>query len=81
MIQMGISVFVAPKLPDNLDLDRFILKYGIEAWQKHINNAEHGFHWQANRFMSQFKTSTDKDTVFDTSRKNHPTEFAPYSAS
>ena len=41
--------------------DEFIIKYGVEAWQEHINNAEHGFRWQAKRLMAQFKTNTDKD--------------------
>ena len=57
--QVGIAVYVAPKLPDNLDPDEFILKYGVEAWQEHINHAEHGFRWQAKRLVQQWGTDTD----------------------
>ena len=59
MIRVGISVFIVPRLPDNLDPDEFILKYGVEAWQEHINNAEHGFRWQAKRLIYQCGTSND----------------------
>lgn len=60
MIELEISVYIAPKLPDNLDPDEFILKYGVEAWCEHINNAEHGFRWQAKRLIQQCGTDTDE---------------------
>ncbi|MEM8723468.1 MAG: DUF3987 domain-containing protein [Cyanobacteria bacterium P01_G01_bin.39] len=59
MILRGISVYIAPKLTNNLDPDEFILNYGLEVWQEHINNAEHGFRWQAKRLIQQCGTNTD----------------------
>ena len=59
MIQVGISVYIAPKLPNNLDPDEFILKYGVKAWQEHIDHAEHGFRWQAKRLIQQCTTDND----------------------
>ena len=59
MIKAGISVHIAPRLPDNLDPDEFILKYGVEAWNEHIKNAQHGFRWQAKRLVQQCGSSKD----------------------
>ena len=54
-----ISVHIAPRLPDNLDPDEFILKFGVEAWSEHIKKAEHGFRWQAKRLVQQCGTAND----------------------
>lgn len=59
MTQAEISVYVAPKLPNNLDPDEFLLKYGVAAWQKQIDNAEHGFRWQAKRLIQQCGIDND----------------------
>lgn len=59
MIQAGISIYIAPKLPNNLDPDEFIIQNGVEEWHKHINNAEHGFRWQAKRFIAKYGTNND----------------------
>ncbi len=54
MLAVGILVYVAPRLPNKLDPDEFILKYGLEAWNKNINSAEHGLRWQAKRLIQQY---------------------------
>ena len=59
IIQVGIAVYIAPRLPYNLDPDEYILKYGVEAWNEHIHNAEHGFRWQARRLIKQCGIDTD----------------------
>lgn len=58
-IQSGISVFIAPKLPNGLDPDEFMIKHGIEAWNEHIRSSEHGFRWRAKRILEQYGTETD----------------------
>jgi hypothetical protein len=60
LIEAGISVYIAPKLPDGLDPDEFLLKYGMEGWKTHIDAAEHGFRWKARRLFESKDTSTDK---------------------
>jgi len=47
----GLEAFVATRLPDGLDPDEFIIKYGIDAWREHISDptpgAEHEARWLA----------------------------------
>lgn len=54
----GITPYVAPCLPKDSDgdgdPDRFIIKYGIEAWKQHtdFDNATHGFRWLARQIIA-----------------------------
>ncbi len=80
LTEADISVYVAPKLPDGLDPDEFLLKYGMEGWKAHIDAAEHGFRWKARRLIESKDTSTDKGKAevlqaaiaFCKAVKNHP---------
>lgn len=55
----GIAVFVAPKLPDRLDPDEFVIREGLKGWNDHINAAEHGFTWKARMLVKKCINGTD----------------------
>src|SRR5208283_2972264 len=38
--EAGMKALIAPKLPDGMDPDEFIIKSGIDAWKAHIDAAE-----------------------------------------
>jgi DNA primase catalytic core len=80
LTEAGISVYIAPKLPDGLDPDEFLIRDGMEGWKAHIDAAEHGFRWKAKRLIEAGNTSTDKGKAdilknaiaFCKAVKNHP---------
>ena len=49
----NIRAFVAPRLPDHMDPDEFVIANGIEAWQKHIAAAEHSFRFMAKQIIAK----------------------------
>lgn len=65
LMAAGITPYVAPKLPDGLDPDEFILKYGMEGWKPHIAKNIHGFKWKAQKIVATGDLTTDggKDAV------------------
>ncbi|MBW4549079.1 MAG: hypothetical protein KME25_32445 [Symplocastrum torsivum CPER-KK1] len=80
LAQAGITSYVAPTLPEGLDPDEFLIKYGMEGWQNHINSAEHGFRWKAKRLLEAGDVTCDKGkaeilenaTAFCKAIGNHP---------
>jgi DNA primase catalytic core len=80
LIEAGISVYVAPKLPDGLDPDEFLIRERMEGWKMHIDAANHGFRWKAQQLIKARDTSTDKGKAeilqgaiaFCKAVKNHP---------
>ncbi|MEP0755705.1 phage/plasmid primase, P4 family [Trichocoleus sp. Lan] len=59
LLEVGISPYVAPQLPDSLDPDEFILKYGIGVWKEHISAAKHAFTWIAEQIIARGDLSSD----------------------
>jgi DNA primase catalytic core len=80
LTEAGIGVYVAPKLPDGLDPDEFLLTHGMEGWKAHINSADHGFRWKAQRLIESGDVTSDKGKAevlqsaiaFCKVVKNHP---------
>lgn len=60
----GIPAFVAPRLPDGLDPDEFVLRDGMEAWKKHIEGAEHAFRYEARALVSRHRGEGWTDRSF-----------------
>ncbi|MGK5089022.1 DnaB-like helicase C-terminal domain-containing protein [Bdellovibrionota bacterium FG-2] len=54
--QEGITAYVAPTLPDELDPDEFVIKFGVEAWREHIKKAVHGFRYIAQKIILKHKS-------------------------
>ena len=48
----GIRAFVAPRLSDGLDPDEFLRRNGMQAWRKHIQDAEHAYRFQARTIVN-----------------------------
>jgi replicative DNA helicase len=51
----GIRALVAPRLPDGVDPDEFLLRYGVEAWREHIRHADHAFRFQARSIIGRHR--------------------------
>lgn len=56
----SVRTYVAPKLPDGMDPDEFMLAYGIDGWRAHIAKAERGVIWRARLFLSQHDLQSSK---------------------
>lgn len=52
--KVGITVYVAPKLPDGLDPDEFLIREGMDGWNRHIASAIHGYTYKARCISSAF---------------------------
>ena len=62
LLDAGIDVFIPERLPDGLDPDEFIIRDGIDALKKRIEDAQHGLSWMAKRLISKYSNS-DSDKI------------------
>lgn len=53
----GIDALVAPTLPDNLDPDEFVLRFGVDRWREHIGQGVHGYRYAARRIFTRHEVS------------------------
>jgi DNA primase catalytic core len=80
LTEAGIGVYIAPKLPNGLDPDEFLLAQGMEGWKAHINSAAHGFRWKAQQLIDSGDVTSDSGKAevlhnaiaFCKAVKNHP---------
>ena len=49
--EAGITAYVAPRLPDGLDPDEFLLREGIDGWREHVADPEPGVLYLARRIL------------------------------
>lgn len=65
----GITVYVAPKLPDGLDPDEFLIREGLDGWKAHIDSAIHAYTYKAQSLLkkkkAEFKTNEADGTLCD----------------
>lgn len=65
----GITVYVAPKLPDGLDPDEFLIREGLDGWKAHIDSAIHAYTYKAQSILkmkgAEFKTTETNGTLCD----------------
>jgi hypothetical protein len=53
--KVGITAYVAPRLPNKMDPDEFILQFGIEKWKEHIVQAIHSYRYIAEDIIKRYK--------------------------
>jgi Toprim domain-containing protein len=53
--EVGITAYVAPRLPDGMDPDEFIAQRGIEAWREHLEGRIHAYRYQARTIVQKHK--------------------------
>jgi DNA primase catalytic core len=58
LLGAGITPYVAPKLPDGMDPDEFILTRGIDAWKAHVAGAQHAYRYKAESIIRAHRPET-----------------------
>jgi DNA primase len=55
LLAVGVTPYVAPRLPDGLDPDECIIRHGIAAWRAHVERSVHAFRYQAELILKAHK--------------------------
>lgn len=66
LLQVDITPYVAPRLPEGVDPDDFVGAVGIEAWKRHVEGRVHGLRHVARELLKQHNggaTDPDRDAL------------------
>jgi replicative DNA helicase len=58
LLAAGIDAYVAPRLPDGVDPNEFVVAHGIDEWRRLIDKATHGLRFVAEQILKQHKPAT-----------------------
>jgi uncharacterized protein (DUF927 family) len=61
----GIRAYVAPRLPEGVDPDEYVLAHGIEGWRDHIAMAEHSLRFMARLIVQKHRGAGWQDLTKD----------------
>lgn len=61
LLRVGIPVYVAPRLPDGLDPDEFLLREGIDGWRAHVAGAVPGSVFMVRRILAGHELTAPQD--------------------
>jgi DNA primase len=70
----SVQTYVAPKLPNGMDPDEFMLERGIDGWRHHIDQAEPGYIWRSRYILGKHRLDSAKG------RDDARTELAGYAS-
>jgi hypothetical protein len=54
LLNLGITPYVPPRLPDGMDPDEFILERGMKAWNANIKQSVHGLRHKARLILTEY---------------------------
>jgi putative DNA primase/helicase len=79
LLAVGITPYVAPRLPDGLDPDDFIVREGLDAWRAHVDQAVHAFRYKARVILGSHRPADEwTDRAKDAARREASAFAAHY---